>query len=219
MPARCLLCLEPVSDGSEICPGCLRDLPWIRTCCRRCALPLPIDGLCGRCQRETPSYDMVRAPLIYRMPVDALLRGLKFHGRLDHVRTLAGLMTDHVRESGADMPDLLVPVPLHSRRLRERGFNQAAELAGCIGRGLGVRTDIRFCERIRSTAPQSDLNAAERRRNLRGAFRVVRPNPPSYVAIVDDVMTTGATAESLSRTLRRHGVERIEIWVCARTPD
>lgn len=128
-------------------------------------------------------------------------------------------MSDHVRASGTELPELLLPVPLHPRRLRERGFNQAAELAGVIGRELDIRADARACERVRPTVAQTGLTAAERRRNLRDVFRVRIPNPPPHIAIVDDVMTTGATAESLARSLRRQGVERIEIWVCARTPD
>lgn len=218
LPSRCLLCLETLTTGDALCSGCSRDLPWIGAHCRRCALPLPVDGLCGPCQRETPSYDSVSAPLIYGTPVDALLRGLKFHDRLDYARTLAGFVADQVRVSAVEMPTLLVPVPLHPRRLRERGFNQAAQLAAYIGRDLCIPMDARACERLRHTPPQSDLSAAARRRNLHEAFRVVRPNPPSHIAIVDDVMTTGATVDALSRVLRRQGVERIEVWVCARTP-
>ena len=218
LPARCLLCLEALPPGDEICPACRCDLPWLGAHCRRCALPLPIDGLCGRCQRRSPGYDAVRAPLLYRTPVDALLRGLKFRARLAHVRPLGRIICDHVRGSGTRLPELIIPVPLHARRLRERGFNQAVELAGSVGGELGIRVDALACERILPTMAQSGLTAAERRRNLRDAFRVRGFDPPSSVALIDDVMTTGATAESLALVLRQQGVERIEIWVCARTP-
>jgi len=161
----------------------------------------------------------VRAPFLYRTPVDALLRAFKFQGRLVHVRVLARIMSDHVQASGSRLPDLLVPVPLHPSRLRERGFNQAVELARLIGRALAIPLDTQTCQRIRLTSAQSGLTATERRRNLRNAFYVRPMDLPRSLAIVDDVMTTGATVASMAQALRRQGVERIEVWVCARTPD
>lgn len=219
LPGRCQLCLGKLPPGHEICPACWRDLPWTGSQCRYCALPLASDGVCGRCQRHPPAYDAVRAPFLYRTPVDALLRAFKFQGRLVHVRVLARIMSDHVQASGSRLPDLLVPVPLHPSRLRERGFNQAVELARLIGRALAIPLDTQTCQRIRLTSAQSGLTATERRRNLRNAFYVRPTDLPRSLAIVDDVMTTGATVASMAQALRRQGVERIEVWVCARTPD
>ena len=219
LPARCLLCLGEALTGQDLCSACWRDLPWIGARCLRCALPLPSDGICGRCRQRQTAYDAVKSPFLYQMPIDALLKGLKFNGRLAHARVLGLIMARYIGHVGQDLPDLLVPVPLHPHRLRERGFNQAIELARSVGRALSVRMNTRACERIRHTEAQSRMTAAERHRNLRKAFRVRETSLPPHVAIVDDVMTTGATVQSLSEALRRAGVARIEIWVCARTPD
>jgi len=117
---------------------------------------------------------------------------------------------------GDSAPEALVPVPLHRARLRERGFNQAVEIARPLAARLGIELDLNCCERVRNTAEQTRLDAAQRSRNLRDAFRVVRQVPYRHVAIVDDVLTTGSTVASLAGTLRAAGVEEIEVWSCAR---
>jgi len=115
------------------------------------------------------------------------------------------------------MPEIIIPVPLHRTRLRERGFNQALEIARPIARSLSIPVDYKSCERVRKTSAQSLLPAAERRKNIKGAFRVTRPIAARHVAILDDVMTTGHTVQELAATLRKAGVERIDVWVVART--
>ncbi len=219
LPARCLLCLAEASPGKDLCSACWCDLPWIGARCLRCALPLPFDDICGHRQQSQMAYDTVRSPFLYQTPVDALLKGLKFHKRLAIARFLGLVMTKHMRDTGEALPDLLVPVPLHRRRLSERGFNQSIELARTISRALSIRTDTQVCDRIRYTDAQSGMTAAERRRNLRSAFQIRASSLPHHIAIVDDVMTTGATVQSLAEVLRRAGAERIDVWVCARTPE
>jgi ComF family protein len=224
-PPRCLLCREPGADGRDLCAACAARLPWNRAACPRCALPLAagetLPGMqaptCGECLRRAPPLDRVRAAFIYGFPVDRLLPRLKFHGDLAAGRLLAAAMA----AACADMPhpDALLPLPLARARLRRRGYDQALELAKPLARALDIPLLDGALVRRRDTAPQSTLDAAARRRNLRGAFAVpTSANMPTHVALVDDVMTTGATLHAAARALRRAGVARIDAWVCARAP-
>ena len=199
-----------------MCRGCAGDLPVVEVACLRCGAPLPMVGVCGRCQRRPPAFDRAEAICHYRPPLDALIKRLKFNGDLHLARLLGELMADRLNGSLSMLPDVIVPVPLHIKRLRERGFNQALELARPIARRLGVALDWRHVVRLRATEPQSDLPAKQRSRNIRGAFAVEQGFTAGRVAIVDDVMTTGHTANELAATLRRAGVVDISVWVCAR---
>jgi len=157
------------------------------------------------------------APLLYAAPVDRWQPRFKFHQDLAAGRLLARLLADACADS--PRPDAVVPVPLHHARLRARGYDQALELARIVSRSLRLplRTDLLL--RARATRPQSELDAAARQANLRGAF-AVRPRavPPAHVALVDDVMTTGATLHAAAAALREAGVARVDAWVCARVP-
>jgi ComF family protein len=144
-----------------------------------------------------------------------MVTDFKFRGKLAFSNLLGNLMAERFALQELPRPERLVPVPLHARRLRERGYNQAVELARPIACRLGISLDLDTCRCIRPTAAQSLVAAAERARNVRGAFAVEGPMC-AHVAIVDDVMTTGHTVEALAKALRTHGAERIEVWVCAR---
>jgi ComF family protein len=211
----CVLC-GAAGAGGLLCGPCRAGLPYATAACVRCAVPLPVTAVCGRCQRHAPPYHSVRAVFLYQDPVDFLIKGVKFNRRLGYARLLGEIMGQCLRESRADKPEMIIPVPLHKGRLRQRGFNQALELARPVARCLGVGIDNRFCTRTRATPSQVTLDAALRRRNVRGAFAVHRPRPYRHVAILDDVMTTGSTVAELARVLRRDGVNRIDVWVCAR---
>jgi ComF family protein len=184
--------------------------------CSRCALPLPRASLCGRCQRRPPAFDRALAAFEYQPPLDALIKRLKFHGDLRLARLLGTLMADHITASAEGGPEVIVPVPLHVARLRQRGYNQALELARPIARRLAVPLAWRFLSRVRATDPQTDVPAKLRSRNVRNAFAVTPDFAARRVAIVDDVMTTGHTVDELARTLRRAGATEISVWVCAR---
>ena len=224
LPPRCLVCEAPGADGHDLCAACRDDLPWNRPACPRCALPVAAGGRCGRCLRRPPPLDATLAALAYRFPVDHLLPRFKFHGDLAAGRLLGQLLAEAQgvaragAPAGADGPQALVPVPLHPRRLRERGYDQALELAQGLGRALGLPVQADGLRRVRATAAQSTLGAAARHGNVRGAF-VAAPGPwPEWVALLDDVMTTGATLGECARALRRAGVLRVEAWVVARAP-
>lgn len=177
------------------------------------------DTPCAHCQQDPPVFDRVIAPLLYRPPVDDLITGLKYHHRLHLAAPLASCLAEAIAtQSELGWPAVALPVPMHAQHLRERGFNQAAELARGLARETALRVTTDLIRRVGTARHQRGLARSDRRRNLRGAFRITRP-PARRIAIVDDVVTTGATANEISRTLRAAGVERIEIWSVARTPD
>ncbi len=216
LPWRCLVCTGRGVAGADLCQACRNDLPWNRSACARCGLPLPRPApRCGRCLGLPPAQAGTWAVFRYAPPLDRLLPRLKFHGDLAAGRLLAQLLAEGL--AGAPRPLALVPVPLHRRRLRQRGYDQALEMARPLARTLALPLLADRLQRRRATAPQSELDARARRGNVRGAFTVV-PGPalPGHVALFDDVMTTGATLAEAARVLRRAGVARVDLWVAAR---
>lgn len=217
LPPRCLLCGASGQPQLDLCRGCARDLPRNHCVCARCALPLPQPAAtCGACQRRPPPWAIAWAPFRYAWPLNLLETRFKFSASLACGRTLAAAWI----AAGPPplRPGCIIPVPLHARRLRERGYNQALELARPLARAwrLPLRADA--LRRVRATPAQSALDAAARRRNLRGAFAATAADLPAHVALLDDVMTTGATLAACARTLRRAGVRRVDVWALARTP-
>jgi len=176
----------------------------------------PSEPFCGSCLTRAPPFARAVAPFRYAYPLDYLIRRFKYHGALAHGRVLGTLLAQRLPQDGSAWPALIVPMPLHRARHRERGFNQAAELARPVGAMLGIRVDPGLCMRQRATEDQTLLSASERRRNVRGAFALTRTPDVEHVAIVDDVLTTLSTAAELARTLRRAGVATVEVWAIAR---
>ena len=217
-PPRCLVCRETAAAGADLCAACRDALPWNDRACLRCALPLPgADASCGACLRRPPPLRAAHAAFVYGFPLDRLLPRFKFHRDLAAGRLLAGAMAE--RFAALPRPDALLAVPLHRARLRRRGYDQALELATPLARALGLPLRTGVLLRTRDTAPQSELDAGARRRNLRGAFAVAPGTvPPAHVVLVDDVMTTGATLHAAAKALRRAGVAHVDAWVCARVP-
>jgi ComF family protein len=220
-PPTCVLCGADGRAGLDLCSGCLADMPHNRHCCPRCALPLPPDqaedNLCGTCQRRPPPFAYCHAALRYEDPVPMLVGAAKFRGRLNVARLLGECLLVSLRKGDFPMPELLIPVPLHRSRLRERGYNQALEVARPAARALGLQIETGCCIRAQPTAPQAELDREARRRNVRGAFRVLQAPPARHVALIDDVMTTGSTVSELTKALLRAGVERVDVWAVART--
>ena len=221
-PPCCRLCGGAGAGGRDLCPGCHADLPWLGPACVRCALPLASDGqLCGQCQQQPPAFDRVIAPFRYAPPLDYLVQRLKFHQDLAMGRLLGQLLTETLATQPGPRPAVILPVPLHRRRLAERGFNQALEIGRPLRDALGIPLDPRLAQRVRPTETQSRLPARERQRNLRRAYALGAVPLPDHIAILDDVMTTGTTVNELARLLKGAGVARVEVWVVARTvaPD
>jgi ComF family protein len=221
LPPHCLLCHQRSDSARDLCSACRADLVRNRSACPRCALPLSSPApLCGECLRDAPPFARACAPFVYANPLDRLETSFKFGRSLAAGRVLSELWLQALRESPPpSLPDALVPVPLHRDRLRERGYNQALELARPLARELGVDLRHDILLRARATSAQSDLDADARRRNLRGAFAVIDGVAlPAHVAVVDDVMTTGTTLRECAHVLARAGVTRVDVWALARAP-
>ena len=219
LPLRCPLCGATGANGMDRCADCAAELPRNRNCCARCALPLAASaGLCGECQRQALPWDGAWAPFRYGWPLDRLEARFKFGRDLAAGRALATLWQ---REGmPLPMPGLVLPVPLHRTRLRQRGYNRALELAKPLARHLGIPLRHDVLLRRRGTAAQTELDAVARRRNVRGAFALRTDIAlPAHVAILDDVMTTGATLAECARVLRHAGVQRVDVWALARAPS
>jgi ComF family protein len=218
LPWRCLLCGDAGANGVDLCADCAAELPRNTHCCRRCALPLPLSApMCGRCQRKPPPWDTAWAPFRYAWPLDRLETRFKFSRDLAAGRVLATMWQRE--RCPSDLPQLILSVPLHRHRLRERGYNQALELARPLARALNIPCRHDVLQRIRPTQAQTGLDAVERRRNLRTAF-ALRNNVtlPAHVAVLDDVFTTGATLAECTGVLKRAGASRVDVWALARAP-
>jgi len=174
------------------------------------------DTICGECQNHPPAFDGAQAVFRYASPVDKLIQQLKYHGRLELSRVLGGYLAEHLLTLDDLLPDVVIPVPLHVSRLRERGYNQSLEIARFIARRLHVPLDWESAKRVRPTAPQAELPRDQRRKNVRGAFTTSDVFFGRRVAIVDDVMTSGHTVNALAESLRRSGAHDVRVWVVAR---
>jgi ComF family protein len=218
------LCDETADGIPPVCTVCEIELPWLGDHCLTCALPLPAPGLtCGHCLKQPPAFEQVIAPWIYSFPVDSLITRFKHNAKWPFGRLLAELLAQYLQhrfEDDLQRPDALIPVPLANRRLRQRGFNQAAMLAHWLSTSLDIPCDERLLLRTQDTDAQQALNAEARRKNLRNAFAlapgaVVKGR---HLALVDDVLTTGATAQALARLLMDAGAARVDVYCLARTP-
>ena len=215
----CYLChgeIETTRGAALWCAACDADLARLGAdTCPRCALASPGGALCGRCLADPPAYDATCAALVYRFPADVLVTSLKFRGELALAAPLGELLGELLAERFGRI-DAVLPVPLAPPRLAQRGYNQAMEISRPVARALRAPIDARLCERVLDTRAQTDLPWAARARNVRGAFRCTRPLGGATVAVIDDVMTTGATLAELSRTLKRAGAAQVINGVLAR---
>lgn len=213
LPGSCLLCAAD-SAGELLCAACRADLPQLpAACCPVCALPDALGEVCGSCLKAPPHFSRTDAAWRYAFPVDRLVQALKYGHRLA-VADYCG------RSLAARVPaaayDLILPMPLHPERLRERGFNQAGEIARCLARRLALPVEHAALQRRRPTARQAALPLAERRRNVRGAFECLADFSGRRLLLVDDVMTSGASADECARMLRLHGAATVGVAVVAR---
>ena len=223
----CYLCHEKVKSYTNqsklICHHCHARLPILQNGCPICAMPTaskPSNALnqpCGACLKKTPHYHKTVSAFHYETPINDFITSLKFNGQHYFVPLLSEylLKAIEVKYEVDERPEVIVPVPLHSKKLRERGFNQALLIAQSLSKQLNIPLLTQAATRTRYTKAQSALDANQRHRNLKGAFSV---NPVNYktVAIVDDVMTTGTTANELSYQLIQAGISRVDIWCIAR---
>lgn len=216
LPQDCLLCGAPSGDA-VLCPDCDADLPRpAATACPLCAAPTPAGEICGACLRAPPHFDATVAAWEYGFPVDKLVQSLKYGHRLALAPFFADRLATALAARGLPPVDAIVPLPLHPHRLRERGFNQALEIARPLPRLTGIPLLADACRRRRHTQPQADLPWPRRRHNVRDAFACDRELAGRRLLLVDDVMTTGATLDECARTLKLHGAAWVGVAVVAR---
>jgi ComF family protein len=214
MPAQpCALCGAMSRDGSW-CAACDRALPVLpRAHCPNCALPTPSGELCGHCLRHPPLFDRAVAAYAYAYPLDRLVQAMKYRERLALADAFAARLAQRIEI----LPDCAIAMPLHPAKLRERGFNQSLLLAAAIARARRIKLLPHACRRVRDTPPQSALPWKERKKNVRDAFRCEQDMGGLHVALVDDVLTTGASLNALAAAVKARGAAEVSVWVVART--
>ena len=220
----CLLCDEPAEAELPMCVACETELPWLGDQCQTCALPMPAVGLtCSECLLEPPAFEQVVVPWLYGFPVDSLITRFKHNAKWPFGHLLADVLSQYLQhrfDEDLPRPDALLPVPLAAKRLRQRGFNQAAMLARWLSKQLDLPCEENVVHRIQDTSAQQDLDAKARKRNLRNAFALTSDANVKgrHLALVDDVLTTGVTAQALARLLMNAGAARVDVYCLARTP-
>jgi len=223
LPGHCVLCAGASGRARDLCAACEQDLPFNTRCCARCALPLAAaEALCAHCLQSPPAFVSAVTAFRYEWPLAGLITRFKFGGDLACGRVLSGLLAERVMAALADRriarPDLLLPVPLHHHRLRERGFNQALEIARLLGQRCALPICQEVLQRHQITAAQSGLDAKARRRNVRGAFTATGRIDGLQIALIDDVVTTAATVTECARVLKQAGAAAVQVWALARAP-
>lgn len=214
LPSSCLLCGAD-AGALPVCAACAADLPRLpHPHCPQCAEPTTLGERCGACLQHPPDFATTRAAYAYAFPLDRLLHALKYHAQLPLAAWAAG---EIARLDLPDDIDLIIPSPLHPRRLAERGYNQAAEIARRLGQERALRVDVDHLIRHRHTSAQFDLPLAERQRNVAGAFACQGDLAGAHVLLLDDVMTTGSTARECARVLRLSGARQVTLAILART--
>jgi ComF family protein len=212
MQQDCVLC-NAASGAHMLCLACYAGLPRITNACPQCAAHSNGE-ICGACLTHPPTYDRAFAALDYTFPVDKLIQTLKYGHQLALAHLLGEISAVALR--AMPRPDRILPMPLHPTRLRERGFNQAHEIAKVIAKKLGVALDSHLATRIVNTPSQATLGLGARLKNVKGAFACGHDVTNQHIALVDDVMTSGATLNELAKTLKQAGAREISIWVVAR---
>jgi len=213
-PIPCFLCGTP-SQHWAVCDQCIAAFPLLGSACQRCAMPLQTGSICGKCLSSPPQQDLSFSTLRYTDAVKLCVTAFKYQQQLQFSSLFAHLMSRSLNTRD-NLPELLIPIPLHPIKIRQRGYNQAAELAKDLSQRLGIPHTTSLLSRVKNTLPQSSLPFKQRRHNLRHAFRCKTTVAPKHIAIIDDVMTSGFTSNEAAKTLRQQGAEIIEVWTIAR---
>lgn len=216
-PVRCLLCDLIANNNRFICETCYCTLPISKNNCKQCGLTISeSEVICTQCSINPPPFDYTFCLFNYKEPISSLITQLKFNGNLMIAKLFAQYWIDYFNDHENKFPELIIPVPLHYQRLKERGFNQALEIAKPIGKYFNIPVDTRTCIKLKNTAQQSSLSASKRQKNLKNAFGLSDSINKQHVAILDDVMTTGNTVSEITFLLKKAGVGRVDILCCAR---
>lgn len=213
-PYPCFLCGQN-AEQSALCSDCIRDLPLLGNACKYCALPIFHGDICGTCLRQPPVQDSSFSLFRYDAHIKTCISAFKFQHQLEFASLFAELMAQKLCLRD-DLPETLIPIPLHPTRIKERGFNQSLLLAQALARDLSRPSLSNALIRTRPTPAQHRLSLRQRKSNLKRAFAWHGDTRPQHVALIDDVMTTGTTLHEAARILRKIGVKTIEVWTIAR---
>ena len=230
LPGRCSLCSGDLESVQQcICDSCVKELPWLGTGCKQCALPLPRDALCPDCQSEPPAFHRCISAFIYQAPLDRIILRLKSDPYATEIKQLSALLAERIFHSypQGTLPRLLIPMPLHWRKMARRGFNQSLVIGKLLSSYLqhqhntALKLSSNICDRATNHRAQQTLNKKQRARSVKNTFAVsaegAREVNGLSVAVIDDVVTTGATANAIATALRNSGAEKVDIWCLART--
>lgn len=210
----CLLCAAKAMHDMSLCHDCIKNLPCAPDpCCIQCGLQT-LGHTCGHCLKTKPYYDTTDALYTYAYPVDILIQQYKYKHALHLSNTFSHLL---LRKMPNIDIDLIIPMPLHPTRMKDRGFNQSLEIAKSLAKKTNIRLDSVSCTRVKNTQPQASLTPKERVKNMRDAFHCSTKLSGLRIAVIDDVMTTGASLNALSKTLKMAGASKISCYIIART--
>lgn len=217
-PQKCILCAVATNSMKSLCQDCISNLPLAPSVsCPQCGITTTGE-VCGRCLKNPPHFDSTLALFTYAFPVDAILQHYKYNNALYLGELFGTLLSESIFNTACDV---IMPMPLHSKRLQDRGFNQSLEVAKILAKQLDIPLDQTSCTRIKDTAPQASLPLGDRLKNMRNAFDI-KPNQlphqikGKHIVIIDDVMTTGSSLNELAKTLKAAGAKRVDCWVIAR---
>ena len=218
MASPCTLCGGRVTDSVCVCSSCLQDLPYLHYCCPQCGNPLNTQpaSLCGSCQKEPPPVDRTFSLFQYKPPIDYLVKQLKFNHSIIVANLFGELMADEISHQNMILPEAIIAIPLHAKRLKQRGFNQALEIAKPLARKLNIPLLQHSLVRNKYTQPQTNQAAKKnRRKNLQNSFSYQATEFYQHIAIIDDVITTGATINEAAKTLKQNKIQQVSAWSCA----
>lgn len=221
--STCELCGGNTSRPISLCQACQDDFPFLENTCKLCSIELGSEpqinsnSICGQCLQSPPTVDYALSLFRYETPVDYLISQLKFKQQLPFAAIMGFLLKAHVLESTQEgIPDALLPVPLHKKRLIKRGFNQSLEISRSVAKEMKLPLLLDTVKRKKDTLMQTDLNASERRRNVKDCFEMKKVPEHQHIVIIDDVVTTGSTTNELARLLKNAGVKKVGVWSIAR---
>ena len=222
LAGHCLFCLEKSRADSSLCQACSASLERNTVCCGHCALPLEQTGsstrlLCGQCLSHETYYDRVYSPYLYSEAIRYLIKKMKYQKKIHFARTLSRLFIEQTQhETEFPLPQVIIPMPMHSKRLRQRGFNQALELCRFFASHYQLPLNYTSLVRSRYTQLQAGLNARQRQKNVHRAFELNTALQYEHIVLVDDVMTTGSTVNEAAKILKQNGVRQVDVWIIAR---
>jgi len=230
LPGQCCLCQKVSDIKTSLCDTCRLELLLNDCHCRCCATPLnsieefeselSTTLLCGSCQKQKPYFDHVFSPFLFQKQIVKLIHQYKYHAKLYLARTLSNIFVQqyHINRSNYSLPEVIIPVPLHIKRLKHRGFNQSKELATYLSKQMGIKIRDDIVTRNKLTHTQQGLSLAERKKNLKNAFSLINKHSfnNQHIVLVDDVMTTGNTANEVAKLVKHAGARRVDVWTIAR---